>query len=101
MKTMEQRLKFDHGLSRGVSLVNVTHKGQTKRALVSISPRGIVRVLVKPEPEDMYTSWRRLRGDAFAEVENVVVWAARDASYMAQFDGEPVATVPVHEGETT
>ena len=98
MKTMEQRLKFDHGLPIGVSLVSVTHKGRTKRALVSISPRGIVRVLVKPEPEDVYTAWRRLRGDVFAEVENVVVWAARDASYMAQFDGEPVATVPVHQG---
>lgn len=101
MRTMEERLKFDYGLSIGKHLVQITHKGQTKRMLVSISPRGIVRVLVRPQPEDMYSAWRRLKGDNFGDVEHVVVWAASQPEYMAQFDSEPVATIPVQESIET
>ena len=94
-RTFEERAKFDHGLTIGTHRIDLTHKGQIKRALVSISPRGIVRILTKPDESDMYSSWRRLKGDVFTDVENVVVWGARNPDYMAQFEGEPAATIPV------
>jgi hypothetical protein len=92
-RTLEQRLKFDHGLTIGTSLVEFTHKGRTRRALVKIGPRGKVTALASPDYDDMYCSWFRIKGDVTAVIGGVHVWAGRDPEFMAQFQGEPVATV--------
>jgi hypothetical protein len=55
-RTLEQRLKFDHGLVIGQQLVRFTLGERSRLALVEISPRGKVYYLTQPKPEDMYTS---------------------------------------------
>lgn len=97
MRTLEQRLKFDHGLTIGRHLVNMTHEGNTRKALIEISARGLVHMLLQPRDEDMYCSWARLKGDEYSTKGlRLYVWAARNhPELMAQFDGEPVATIPV------
>lgn len=62
-RTLEERLKFDHGLTIGRHLVRLTHQGREVRAQVEIGPRGKVSLLVQPRPEDMYSCWRRVQGD--------------------------------------
>lgn len=95
MRTLEQRLKFDHGLPVGTSLVLFTHGGASRKALVRITARGAVYYLPEPRPEDMYTSWNRAIGDDSRMAGGVIVWAARDPEFMIPFAGDPVATVPV------
>ena len=95
MHTLEQRIKFDNGLTIGRHLVAISHKGATKPMMVDISPRGIVRVLVKPAPEDMYTSWRRVRGDMSEHDGNTIVWGARSTAMMEMFDGTPRCTFAI------
>lgn len=96
MRTLEQRIKFDHGLPIGQSLVKFTHGGAERLALVEISERGQVWYFTKPRPGDMYSPWTRVRGDnSLSGSGPVVVWAEKDAKFMARFDAEPVATIPV------
>lgn len=95
-RTLEQRIKFDHGLPIGQSLVRFTLGDRDRLALVQIYPRGKVFYLVKPDESDMYASWKRVKGDATCTGEGaVMVWPARDAEFMARFEGEPAATIPV------
>lgn len=94
-RTLEQRLKFDHGLSVGRHLVRFTHGPQSRMVLVDISPRGIVRCLAKPDESDMYSSWCRVKGDVTESDGGVIVWGARDPECVRLFDGEPVATVAI------
>ena len=94
--TLEQRIKFDHGLPIGRSLVRFTLGELQRLALVEICENGRVFYMVKPGDGDMYSGWQRVRGDKVHTGDGgIVVWAARDPEYMAQFEGEPVATVPV------
>ena len=93
-RTLEQRLKFDHGLKVGHNLIELTRGSQSKRALCDISTRGIVRVLLQPDASTMYSSWSRINGDASTHKGcDVIVWGARDPSIMAMFDGEPMASI--------
>lgn len=96
-RTLEQRIKFDHGLSIGRSLVQFTRGDRAITACVEIRPRGSVYVLVKPKDTDMYTSWSRLRGDNLSQGDGaIIVWAARNPELMAElFSGDHLATIPV------
>lgn len=91
--TLEQRFKDGPGLPRGRSLIEVKRGHIRRRAVCDISPRGIVHVLVKPEPDAMYSSWYRVRGDDTKADRSVLVWGARNPDVMAMFDGAPVACV--------
>lgn len=96
MKTLEERIKFDHGLTVGQHLVNFTLGEKSRLALVEISPRGQVWYFTKPIAGDMYTSWTRVRGNNSLSGSGAVkVWAENDVEFMAKFDGEPVATIEV------
>lgn len=95
-RTLEQRLKFDHGLPVGRSLIRFTIGDRARLALVEICANGRVFYLVEPDAGDMYSSWKRLRGEkSYSGEGSVIVWGAHDPQIMAMFDGEPVATVPV------
>lgn len=93
-RTLEDRIKFDHGLTIGTHLVSFTLGPNSRRAIVRISPRGLVHYLVKPAAGDMYSSWNRLRGDKSVADKGFIVWGARDPKLMEIFDGDPVATIP-------
>jgi len=94
-RTLEQRIKFDAGLSIGKSLVLLQHQDRTRRAIVDIRPRGAVYVLPMPRYEDMYSCWSRVKGDACPTdpKAGVIVWGAQDPELMKQFDGEVKATI--------
>lgn len=95
-RTLEARIKFEHGLLIGQSLVKFTLGDRSVLALVEIGRRGEVYYFTKPEAGDMYLSWKRVKGDTTHTGEGAVkVWAARDAEFMARFEGEPVAVIPV------
>lgn len=95
-RTLEERIKFDHGLPIGDSLVSFTLGEQSRLAVVNIGNRGIVQYLIEPQPGDMYTSWTRCIGDnARIGKGNTIVWGARDPEIMAMFTGQVVATIPV------
>jgi len=100
MKTLEQRVKFDHHLPIGESLVQFTLEGKTHLALVNIGPRGKVMCLPMPKPEDMYTSWWSIRGDMSRSIGSIIVWASQNADLMAKFNGEPLATVALERKST-
>jgi hypothetical protein len=85
-RTIEQRLKFDCGLPIGVSCVELVKAGKSRRVLVEIGKRGIVHAMVQPRDEDMYTSWRRVTGNALSSVRGkVIVWAARSDEFRNQY----------------
>ncbi len=95
-RTLEQRIKFDHGLPVGHSLVRFTLGERSRIAVVEISENGRVFYLVKPGEGDMYSQWKRVRGDVTREGEGaVVVWGSRSVDLIRMFDGEPVAEIPV------
>lgn len=95
MRTLEQRVKFDHGLTTGQHLVRFTLGERSRLALVRIGARGRVSYLAQPAPEDMYSCWKTVKGDACKSDGAVMVWAARSESeLMAQFSGAPVADIP-------
>lgn len=95
-RTLEQRIKFDHGLPIGQSLVKFTQGERERIALVEISPRGLVFYFIKPANGDMYVCWQRVKGDSTLTGQGaVVVWPARNAEFMARFEGEPAATIQV------
>ena len=103
MRTLEQRLKFDHGLPIGRSLVVLMlanppagRESTPRRALVEVTARGKVSILPKPDDCDMYTGWNRITGDTMKPEGSIIVWGARDPALMQQFEGEPAATVPVY-----
>jgi len=95
-RTLEQRIKFDHGLPIGQSLVKFTLGERHVDALVEIGNRGQVYYFVKPTESDMYASWQRVQGDVTKTGSGAVkVWPIKDAEFMAKFDGEPRAVIPV------
>ncbi len=94
--TLEHRIKSHHGLPVGMSLVRFTLGKLSREAIVQIGSRGDVFYLIKPEAGDMYSSWRRIRGNCSRSVRGaVIVWAARDAALMRNFEGVPVADIQV------
>lgn len=96
MRTLEERIKFDHGLPLGQSLVKFTLGERSRLALVEIGKRGEVYYFTKPDGGDMYSSWTRVRGDNSLSGSGAVkVWAHKDIEFMAKFDGEPAATIEV------
>lgn len=96
-RTLEHRVKFDHGLGIGTHLVRFTLGERSVLALVRIGPRGKAEYLKRPDAGDMYSMWQRMRGNQSVADGVVLVWAARSRpDLMAQFEGEPVATIPVH-----
>lgn len=96
MTTLEERIKHGHGLGIGMHLVRFTLGERSRLALVEICANGRVFYLTRPGSGDMYSSWKRVRGDYTREGEGaIIVWGARDGSLLARFDGEPVATIPV------
>ena len=101
MRTLEERIKFDHGLVIGDNLVTLTHAGNEKTAIVNIGQRGKVLCLVKPEAGDMYTSWFQIKGD-MTNTKNgaVIVWGARNPELMNMFAGTPVTTISLEGNES-
>ena len=98
MRTLEERIKFDHGLGLGQSLVRFTLGERSVDALVEIGNRGQVYYLAKPKEGDMYNSWQRVTGDVTKSGSGAVkVWAYKDADFMARFEGEPKAIIPVEK----
>jgi hypothetical protein len=94
MRTLEQRLKFDHGLKIGINLVEFSHNGRNRLAVVEISPRGVVKAFAKPEPSDMYAGWFRIKGDVTTtKGMGVYSWPAKNPDIMSWFKGTPTATV--------
>lgn len=93
MRTLEQKIKFDSGLSIGQHLVRIHHQNKSILALVSIGARGKVELLRCPRDEDMYSIWERVTGDTLVNSGSVIVWAARDPGFMTQFEGDPVASI--------
>lgn len=96
-RTLEHRLKFDHGLTVGADhLVQFTLGDKSRLALVNISARGVVRMLIQPTPGDMYSSWARVTADTTKSEGRILLWAARDMpELMARFDNASAAVVPV------
>ena len=94
-RSLEERLKFDSGLAIGCHLVRLTRAGRAIDALCEIHPRGAVYLLVKPDDGDMYSSWRRVRGDTLKNNGATIVWGARDPDTMRMFDCELAATLEV------
>lgn len=87
--TLESRLKRE--LTIGTHVVALSKNGATRRVIVTIGKRGKVTLLPMPDAGDMYTSGARVKGDALQWGEGpVIVWAARDPSFLAQFQGEAV-----------
>ena len=80
----------------GRTLVRVTKAGQARVILVEVSPRGKVGYLIEPDPDDMYSTWRRCKGDKTTSDGVVIVWAARKyPELMALFMGPPAVTIPL------
>lgn len=95
MRTIEQIIKFDSGLSIGTSPVTIQRRdGSQYGALVQISQRGVVHVIAKPRDDQMYTGWHRVTGDYFQPSGGVVVWGARDPEWIKKFDN-PLAVVVI------
>lgn len=94
-RTIEQIIKFDCGPKIGTTPVTIQRRdGSQYSALVQIGPRGSVHVIRKPEPEDMYTGWYRVKGDTITAGGGVVVWGARNPEMLRQFDN-PVTLVVI------
>ena len=92
-RTLEQKIKFDSGLSIGKHCVLFTYQGRERKGLVDISSRGKVRLLIEPKPEDMYTTWNTVRGDMHKNDGQVIVWGARDPILKECFNVPTVATI--------
>lgn len=94
-RTLEQRIKFDAGLTVGEHLVRFVCAGHVRDAVVRIAPRGKVIYLAKPKEGQMYASWQHVRGDNTHAVGGVYVWPIRDPEVMAKFEGTPVAIIEI------
>lgn len=95
-RTFEEAIKFDNGLTIGCSVVELTLNGNARRALVSIGPRGKVKILLRPGPDQMYSSWQEVKGNAYGpgRKDFPMVYPARhNPALMEQFDAEPVARI--------
>lgn len=93
-RTLEQKLKFDSGLPIGQSVVTLRKGVLERKALVTITKRGLVYVLPIPREEDMYTSAFRVQGDSTSSKGcDIVVWAAKSTEFMEQFSGPSVAVI--------
>jgi hypothetical protein len=93
MRTLEEKVKFDSGLTIGTHPVTFVLNGTIeRRALVEIGKRGKVSVLIEPDAEDMYTSWWRLKGDTSVSEGGTIVWGARDPKLRELFNN-PVARI--------
>ena len=96
-RTLEERIKFDAGLTIGVHPVTFQHGERYLRALVAIGARGKVSALIEPDESDMYSSWWQVKGDTTLPKGAVIVWGARDPELIKQFDS-PVATISIVRG---
>ena len=94
-RTLEQRIKFDYGLTVGGNLVLFTHGDRSRKALVRIGPRGKVTAFAEPDECEMYSSWFQVKGDTTRAIGGVFVWPRKDAEFMAQFAQEPAAVIPL------
>jgi hypothetical protein len=97
MNTLEQQIKFHSGLTIGTHLVDFKLGEHIRRALVKITPRGVVSYIAKPRDTDMYASWARIKGDKETSLGGVIVWGARQPGVMAEFEGAPIATVDISQ----
>lgn len=97
--TIEAKLKVLPTGRNGLNLhtIRIMRGDQSRKVLVDVRPNRAVWVLPEPKPEDMYTSWRKLKGDSFTDVGAVVVWASRsdtfNAMYAEAFAREPVLSI--------
>lgn len=92
--TLEESIKFDHGLTIGQHLVCFKLGEKTRLALVDIGKRGKVLCFPKPNKGDMYTSWECIKGNKFVNIKlRLKIWAEKDVEFMSQFDGTPAATI--------
>lgn len=103
MRTIEQLIKFDSGLPIGRTPVTIQRRdGSRYNAMVEITSRGVVRILPKPGPGDMYTSWHRVKGDSVRAEGAPIVWAVRDQELLRQFDNPTtVVVIPPLAASTT
>lgn len=63
-RTLEDRLKFDCGLTIGAHAVRMTHDGHERIVLVRIPSRGHVRVRYRPTPHSSRVNCYVLKGDS-------------------------------------
>jgi uncharacterized Ntn-hydrolase superfamily protein len=94
-RTLEQRIKFDHGLTVGENLVLFTHGDRSRKALVRIGQKGKVTAFTEPDECEMYSSWFQVKGDTTRAIGDVFVWPWKDAELMARFAPEPAAVIPL------
>lgn len=96
MRTWEEIIKFDSGLTIGVHCVTLQLNYTTRVALVEITNRGNVYLLAKPNDGDMYSSWSLLEGDKQGPAgkgrNGIIVWGARNPECLARFDN-PTAVI--------
>lgn len=94
-RTLEQRIKFDAGLTVDKQhLVEFTLGEHKRRAIVIVTNRGVVKYLAMPHKGQMYSSWQRVKGNNCASIGGVFVWPGRDPEHMHLFEGEVVASIP-------
>lgn len=95
-RTIEDRIKFDSGLTVGVHLVEFKGCTSYRKVLIEITSRGVVNGLAEPREDDMYAAWDRIKGDKWcSRPGTVAVWPARNPEFMARFSGEPSATIEI------
>ncbi len=97
MRTWEEVIKFDSGLTIGTHCVTLeTNGGHRRNALVEITSRGAVYLLAQPTEGCMYSSWSRVLGDKQTDAgkgrNGVIVWGVRDPALLARFDN-PVTVI--------
>lgn len=93
MKTWERL--FKENLATGTHCITMRLGDRERVALVEITARGTVYMLVKPRSEDMYASWMRVVDNEQQYKKkkvDVILWGARDPELMKLFDN-PVKTI--------
>lgn len=96
---LEQQLKIlpDGRDGQRIHCVLIRKGNQSRKMLVDVRPNKAIWVMPEPKLEDMYTSWRKLKGDKFTDVGAIIVWAARDklftALYRDAFAQEPILSI--------
>jgi hypothetical protein len=101
-RTLEQRLKFDAGLTVGTHLVQFVLGEATVNALVYISPRGVVKFLEEKRGEPLYSCWQRVKGDNCRN-DAVHVWAIEGENVREieeMFQGQVKARIEFARGDS-
>lgn len=92
IRTLEQRLKFDFGLTIGDHLVVLQSPFDSHKAIVGIGPKGGVYLTPAPTPQDGWVKRYRVRGDSL-DSKGQPWWLKTKTE--GWFDGDAEAVVEV------